>query len=1613
MPEHTIPKSLVENIRNGRAAIVVGAGIGVPSWKQLLERMNEKLRERGQDTDEAYAKDVDKLLHKGNLVRASAFLGRQLGSDICDKVVRETWATDAESPEVAKALATLPIKQVWTTFPGDVLQHAMEEHLPEDWPAPRVLTYGQAGQIDKRHRTLLKVLGDFDSYVATPMSIRKALSNADELREFIRPYYAEGSLLFVGFRYGDPDLAALLDRVFGAFEPTTADHFLACASVGPVTVDDLASEHHIKVLQLPGKGADSEATSGLLELLGELAQECETHEIDLAKTRPDDDDLESWIAVLVEDSFDKEAVEAIAAIETKAKDSGNSERLIEVLMGRLEYEGNGADRAGLLRTVADVFQNEVGDIPGAFTALTVALREDPSDFRAVDSAEKLADEAEGWSELVTDVAGVVGEIEDNAIAAKYYARLGRWYHRKLDHVDYAIASYREAIRRDSELLEALEGLGEAYRVQQRWGELADLIDVQQEVTEEVESKFDLYLALADICESQLASTPRAIDAYECALALDTNVEDAFVALERLFRQSEHWGKLAKVLERKAEFLENSGNKAQASAVRRDITAMRADKLGDLEGAIGKHETALEKDPKNIDALQALEDLYDKLGRTEDYLGVLTTLAEVSPAEDRPALLRRLAMELEEQENGAPRAVQALSQLIELDSEAEDAYRSLERLHREGENWEELVEILENHAKIEKTATVRAGIYRRIAEVHEIQLSDPHKAVSALENALEDNPGSGDAMGALARMYKRTESWQQASDMFAKHAEEQGKSGAAEWAHAGTITFENLQDAETARKYLEKALELSEHNLEALTVLANLHKGEGAWESAVNRMVDAADASANRLDRVALLQDAAAICDSKLNNGKRSLTLLRRVLEIDPENLAAGEEISRRLVADKKWVDALPLLEMVARRIDPDDRLELATRSTEIGEICVRLRELEKAEEYLSRAVELDPQNLDTALALGAALFASAEEHMDQERWEAVDKRYRGMLARHRTSLADGQVVDLWHRLGQAAKYMGDPGKAEAAFRRALERDSGHEGTLHSLSQIATSKGDWKTLVSCKRDLLDNLDVGGRVQTLIEIGDLCAEKLDQPETALGAYLEAINLQTPSRSLLHKALELLTQQKQWRQAVDILDELSKLESTEKRRAKFHYAAAVISRDEMRDVNLAVEFFTKALDDDPDNNKAFDAIDRLLSSKGDWKALARAHRKMLKTVGEDGPEELQLRLWTRLGDISIEHLGDSEGAITAYEVAVSMNPDDLKRREHLVELYLDAGDRRAEAIEELQILIEADPDRVELYRVLSEQYQAEGESDKAYCVSQALVFLKAANRGEQTIYESGHPVNFVPAKRKLTEELWQKSIIHNAEDRHVNAIFSSIIGQVAASTAQPLTAFNFEGESVGDDKTTISKVFRYATGILGLAPEPTLFVEPESADGLRVANTVEKGKLTPTLVAGKSHAGSGAEAELAFELGKRMAYFRPERYLTYALQTLPKLENAFYGALEAAGQPQDGHESGDMAGQLKESLPTAILEQIGSVASRMEIDSNNGVISSWRSATDLTANRVGLILCNDLSVAARVVATEKSPASTLSAKDRLRDLLAYSVSEEYFAVRKHLGLAWEGKV
>ena len=68
-------------------------------------------------------------------------------------------------------------------------------------------------------------------------------------------------------------------------------------------------------------------------------------------------------------------------------------------------------------------------------------------------------------------------------------------------------------------------------------------------------------------------------------------------------------------------------------------------------------------------------------------------------------------------------------------------------------------------------------------------------------------------------------------------------------------------------------------------------------------------------------------------------------------------------------------------------------------------------------------------------------------------------------------------------------------------------------------------------------------------------------------------------------------------------------------------------------------------------------------------------------------------------------------------------------------------------------------------------------------------------------------------------------------------------------------------------------------------------------------------------------------------------------------------------------------------------------------------------WMAAVDLTADRVGFILGNDLETASAVIKASPADASVVGQKERLKELYLYSVSESYLELRQKLGVSIDG--
>ena len=95
------------------------------------------------------------------------------------------------------------------------------------------------------------------------------------------------------------------------------------------------------------------------------------------------------------------------------------------------------------------------------------------------------------------------------------------------------------------------------------------------------------------------------------------------------------------------------------------------------------------------------------------------------------------------------------------------------------------------------------------------------------------------------------------------------------------------------------------------------------------------------------------------------------------------------------------------------------------------------------------------------------------------------------------------------------------------------------------------------------------------------------------------------------------------------------------------------------------------------------------------------------------------------------------------------------------------------------------------------------------------------------------------------------------------------------------------------------------------------------------------------------------------------------------------------------------------LPKLVPPQMLEQLAVVVQRFFANKGEADLNKWSNAVDLTATRAGFLVANDLDVAARLVQTEPVSVGIVEPKEKIRDLIQWSISDEYFTLREHLGL------
>jgi tetratricopeptide (TPR) repeat protein len=1300
-----------------------------------------------------------------------------------------------------------------------------------------------------------------------------------------------------------------------------------------------------------------------------------------------------------------------------------------VLLERVELRNNVEEQIQILNAVAKIYEAELHDQDSAFVVLQAAFKRDYSHEDTARELERLATATNRWQELLEEYTERVNELEreDRNAAADLWVKIGSWYGEHLAHIDWAIHSVQQALRIDPSHIGALSELAGLQRRRASWGELIETRTKHAALEPSPAKKTELHLELAELHENQLQDVQSAIVHYQHALSSDPESRDALSALERLYRRGELWESLIDVLARRS----------QLESEDRDVIRLRLEigqlwdlRLYDSGQAIAAYQSVLEIDPSNLTALRALEQLYDKTNQPERYLEVLEAQLDATPTDaERVSLYERMAAAWEERFGKLDRAAEALEKIVAIDPRNYGAYRELSRLYAQGGRWESLVDTYRNYIMATTDVATRIDLYVSMGQVYEQQLQDLDRAIEAYTDVTTFDADEPRALDALGRLYERISEWDRAIESMSQlvRITQEGKKQVELYWRMGRIHYGQLHDAEAAEANLLRGLAIDPGHVPTMETLVKLYSDRGDWLKAAQMMVRAEAHTPVATDKVRLLYDAARIYESRLRQPDQAKALYAAVIGLDPEHVEAGRPLAEIYFQNREWEPLAPVIDMLVRKVaqlhpDPRELNELYYRAARTSD---ELGDYDRALAYYKAAYDIDSTYLPTLIGRADLLYKMND-------WDGAGKIYQTILVQHRDSQAEADVVRIYYRLGMVRQNLGERKKALNMFEKALEIDPGHRDTLQAVIGLQQQQGDWEAVVQAKRGLMATADDKERVKLLDEIGTVYHTQLQNPQKAIGAYLEATEVAPDDHQLLQKVLDLYTETKQWKKVVETIERFIQLETDPIRRAPYYQAAGTICRDELKAVDEAIDYYSQALDNyfaDPARLpksflqralKAFSDIDKILTTKRDWKTQERAYRQMIKRLDkpEADPETfhtIRVNLLDALGEIYRSRLKHYQSAIGAFELAQQLQPESVNRSEILAELYLVAGPEYADkAIEQHMRMLRVEPFKYDSYKALRRIYMDTHQYDKTWCLCSTLAFLKKADPDELQFYEQYKPRGLVKAKNMMSNESWGK-LIHPDESRYISAIFGAVWQGVAAMKAYPhkdLGIKRKDKRQLAGDQLMFSKLFYYVAQVLNVPLPEVFLVEDNKQADIQLANFIDKTELVPSFVVRPHLLQGKTEREIAFLSARRLAFMRPEYYLKLLLPTNTELKVALLSAIAMMRRdfpipPDTVPLVQQYLPEVQKRMPPQMVEQLAAVVNRFIQAAPAVDLAKWGHSVDATTHRAGFVVCGDLEVAARMVSAEPVIVGGPALKDKVKELVLFSISEEYFAVRNQMGL------
>ncbi|HEV8321754.1 MAG TPA: hypothetical protein VG389_09090 [Myxococcota bacterium] len=683
----------------------------------------------------------------------------------------------------------------------------------------------------------------------------------------------------------------------------------------------------------------------------------------------------------------------------------------------------------------------------------------------------------------------------------------------------------------------------------------------------------LHLHLGEICEVELQQPDEALAHYKAARAAAPADLDAARAVARRYREAGDHAAWARALTEDARLRTDTGRRVAGLLQAGDLHERR---LADPDLAAALYREALAADPGSYAAHVALHDLCatrgDAAALAALYAGDVTRLEQAGAGTARP---HDLAQALIRQ-----------ARWVRMDPERRaEALALARRAHA-------LTPDLTAAVRFQETLAARLADWPAWCEAQERLAARFTEPLDALDYLIG---------GALA-----------------KQAHGLGDGGTAAAARGGDGGGATLHPALAD---LRAALALSPENPAVhlwLYTLARATGDDGALAEALDRMAASAPDAVTRaalLTRLGDLRpDAAEV-------------LWRQALQAHEGYLPAIKRLRRR-ADESKDGEALAAFGEAEGRASADTALATAAWLRAGIAAAGPLRDAARARRAFAEVLERDPGN-DMAFESLVELLTSSDD----------PAALRDALTRRAEAVREtGPLTALLLQLGELCRdRLNARAEAKRAFSRVVQIDAANLAALAALGDLHFADGEWQEAASAAARLI-KLSTHRPVLRLAyaRLGTIYADHLVDLGRAVECFRRAASLSDGADTApLERLVELHRRQGDFAASVEVGQRLVAAATEPRDRIRHHLALATVHEEGRQDPKTALMEVRRALQIDPGDLAALEALAGLFERAGNARArqmeLERAAQIYLARVKAQPVEPLhyrgllQLQIWS----------------------------------------------------------------------------------------------------------------------------------------------------------------------------------------------------------------------------------------------------------------------------------------------------------------------------------------------------------------------------------------------------